>query len=291
MDIIAKALVLGLTEQAPMILAAIGMAVMMRLSGVISIAYAEVMTLGAYIGCWFNNTFGWNFYLCLIPAGLGGVLVSVASYFILFRPALRRGVGSMEIVIMSIGLSIFLRYGLQLVFGYRYMFYDVPPPQYIRILGVGVTTFQMTALGVLVGLALLLMWFIQKTNYGQQMRALASDEKLAQASGINPLAVTTMIWGFTGLAGGLAGAFFGQSSSVGFNLGWGRFLLVILVVLVGGTRNLLKVILAGIATGILLSGISLATTPLYAQVALLTLFIILLALRQGNRLSGEAGKV
>ena len=43
---------------------------------------------------------------------------------------------------------------------------------------------------------------------------VASDEKLAQASGIRPLVVTVMIWFVAGVAGGLAGAFYGVGSAV-----------------------------------------------------------------------------
>ena len=50
MDFVAKAVVIGLTEQAPLILAAIGMALIYQLSNVINVAYAETITLGAYFG-------------------------------------------------------------------------------------------------------------------------------------------------------------------------------------------------------------------------------------------------
>ena len=137
-------------------------------------------------------------------------------------------------IIISFGLSIFLRHGLQFVFGYPERFFDVPPPDTIMILGVGVTSFRLLALASVAVLSLLLYLFIQRSSYGLQIRALASDEDLAQVSGIRPLAVTVMIWFIAGVAGGLAGAFIGVGSSVSPLLGWRQFLLILMVALVGG---------------------------------------------------------
>ena len=128
MDFVVRAVVIGLTEHAPLVLAAIGFALLYRLTGLINVAYSETITLGAYFGMWANTTFGLNFYAVLLPAGLLAGLVSVATYLLIFRPAKRRNVGVLEMIIISFGLSILLRHGLQFVFGYPVRFFDVPPP-------------------------------------------------------------------------------------------------------------------------------------------------------------------
>lgn len=289
MDFLAKALIIGLTEQAPLILAAIGMALIYFLSKVINVAFAETITLGAYFGMWFNTTFGVNFYASMIAAAILAGLLSVATYLLVFRPAHLRNVGMVEVIIISLGLSVFLRHALQFVFGYSARFYDVPPAERVTVLGVGVTTFQITAVALVIALALGLYFFIQRTNYGQQVRALASDESLAKVSGINPLVVTLMIWFIAGMAGGLAGAFWGVAANVQPDLGWNRFLLILLVVLVGGAWGIRGVIIAGLGTGVLLSGLKLEIPPLRAEILLLVVFIVILKLR-GDR-SSETAKV
>ena len=132
MDFIVQSVVIGLTENAPLVLAAIGFALLYRLTGLINVAYAETITLGAYFGMWFNTTFGLDFYAVLVPdrRSFAGLL-SVATYLVIFRPAKRRNVGGLELIIISFGLSILLRHGLQFVFGYPERFYDVPPPETI----------------------------------------------------------------------------------------------------------------------------------------------------------------
>lgn len=290
MDFVTQSLVIGLTEYAPLVLAATGFALLYRLSGLINVAYSETITLGAYFGMWVNTTFALNFYAALPFAGLMGGLVSVATYLLVFRPAKRRGVGTLEMIIISFGLSIFLRYGLQFVFGYPVRYFDVPPPDTVWVLGVGVGSFRLLALASVAVLALLLYWFIQRSNFGLQIRALASDEDLAQVSGIRPLAVTVLIWFVAGVAGGLAGAFLGVGSAVAPLLGWRQFLFILLVVLVGGSWGSGGVIVVGVGAGVAVAAMTLQFGQvLYAQLALIIAFVAILKWR-GRRLA-EAGKV
>lgn len=287
---IVPSLVIGLTEHAPLVLAAIGFALLYRLTGLINVAYAETVTLGAYFAMYLNTTFGLGFFVVLLPAGILAGLLSAATYLLIFRPAKLRGVGALELIIISFGLSVALRYGLQFVFGTPVRFFDVPPPDSVNILGVGVASFRLVALLSVVLLAVALYLFIQKSRYGLMIRALAGDESLAQVSGIRPFAVTLFIWFVAGLAGGMAGAFYGVGSSVSPWLGMRIFLLLIMVVLVGGIWGLNGVIAIGIATGIALAFMTLTLGQvLYAQLVLIAAFLVVLKVR-GRRLT-ESTKV
>ena len=290
MEFITQSVVIGVAYDAPLVLAAIGFALLYRLTGLINVAYAETLTLGAYFAMWLNTTFGLDFYAVLVPTAILSGLLSVATYLVIFRPAKQRNVGGLEMIIISFGLAIFLRHGLQFIFGSPVRFFDVPPPDTVPILGVGVTSFRLVAVITVALLSLLLYLFIQRSNFGLQIRALASDEKLAQVSGIRPLVVTVMIWFIAGIAGGLAGAFIGVGSSVDPLLGWHEFLFIMLVVLVGGAWGLGGVIVVGIATGIALTAMELRLGQVYyAQLVLIVAFIILLKWR-GRRLT-ESAKV
>lgn len=284
MEFVTQALVIGLTENAPLVLAAIGFALLYRLTGLINMAYAETITLGAYFGMWINTTFDLTFYAVLIPTGLLAGLLSVATYLVIFRPARRRNVGGLELVIISFGLSILLRHGLQFVFGYPERFYNVPPPETVMIMGVGATTFRLLALASVAVLCLVLYLFIQRTSFGLKIRALASDEDLARVSGIRPLVVTLMIWFIAGVAGGLAGAFYGVGSSVSPLLGARQILLLLMVALVGGSWGLGGVIVVGVGTSVALAAMALQFDQvLYAQLVLIVAFIVVLKLRGTRR--------
>jgi branched-subunit amino acid ABC-type transport system permease component len=290
MDLLAAALIIGLTEYSPLILAAIGFALLYRLTGLINVAFAETVTLGAYFAMLLNTSFGLDFYAVLFPAAAMAGLLSVATYLLVFRPAKQRNVGVLEMIIVSFGLSVFLRHMLQFVFGYPVRFFDIPPPDTVMVLDVGVSSFRLLALASVAVLAVLLTLFIQRTHFGLQVRALASNEGLAQASGIRPLGVTLLIWFFAGVAGGLAGAFLGVGASVAPLLGWRQFLFILLVVLVGGIWGLRGVIVVGAGMGVALAGMTLMIGQvLYAQLILIVAFVLVLKLR-GRRLT-EMAKV
>ncbi len=137
MEFITQSIVIGVADDAPLVLAAIGFATLYRLTGLINVAYAETLTLGAYFAMWLNTTFGLDFYAVLIPTAILSGLLSVATYLVIFRPAKQRNVGGLEMIIISFGLAIFLRHGLQFIFGSPVRFFDVPPPDTVSILGVG----------------------------------------------------------------------------------------------------------------------------------------------------------
>ena len=66
------------------------------------------------------------------------------------------------------------------------------------------------------------------------------------------VAVTTLIWFIAGVAGGLAGAFYGVGSSVRPWLGWEEFLFILLITLVA-SQNIRSIILVGLGTGVALA--------------------------------------
>ena len=287
-EFIAESLVIGATENAPLVLAALGFALLYRLNGLLNVAFTETVTLGGYFAIWITSTTGWGFAAAVIPAGIMSGLLSVATYLLVFRPAKKRNVDGLELIVISFGLALFLRHALQFVFGFRARFFETPPPNTIDVLGVGVPSFRLLAVASVAVLSFAIYQFIRRTSYGLQIRALASNEGLAESSGVRPLNVTLLIWFVAGFAGGLAGAFFGVASAVTPLLGTRQLLLILLVVLVGGIWDLLGVVWVGAATGIALTAMTLwLGSDLWAQLILIVLFLGLLKTRGGRLTAGS----
>lgn len=277
---ISNTLVIGLLEAAPLVLAAIGFTLIYRLNGFTNIAYAENITMGAYFAVIFNSILGLNFYVSIIPAALLSGLLSVATYLLVYRPAIRRGVGKTELIILSVGLSYFLRYGSRLIFGNDLYNFDFGGSSFLRIFGIGVTNVQLVSIGLVVAIAIAMYFFIYRTNNGQMMRALADNEDLAKVSGINPTKVSILIWFIAGTAGGLAGVFYGTFSFVSSALGWNMILIIIMVSIVGGIGSIKGALLASAGVGLITSAVTLVSQPLYGQIALLIIFIGILKARK-----------
>ncbi len=283
MSFFTDSLILGIIEAAPLVLAALGFTLIFYLSGFINVAYAETVTLGAYFAIVFNSMLGLNFYLAIIPSALLSGVISVATYLVVFRPAFKRGVGSTEMIILSVGLSFFIRYSLRLIFGSHLYALDIVSPTSFRIFGIGITNIQLTALILVAVITVGLYLFIYRTNYGEMMRGLANNEDLAMVSGINPVRVSVLIWFIAGVAGGLAGLFYGVFSFVSTLLGWRLILIIIMITIVGGIGNVRGALIASIGAGIITAAVTLITKPLYGEVILLLLFIGILRLKKVRR--------
>lgn len=283
MSFFTDSLILGIIEAAPLVLAAVGFTLIFYLSGFINVAYSETVTLGAYFAIIFNSMLGLNFYLAIIPSALLSGVFSVITYLVVFRPAFKRGVGSTEMIILSVGLSFFIRYSLRLIFGSDLYALDIVSPTSFRVFGIGITNIQLTALVLVAVISVGLYLFIYRTNYGEMMRGLANNEDLAMVSGINPVRVSVLIWFIAGVAGGLAGLFYGVFSFVSTLLGWRLILIIIMITIVGGIGNVKGALIASIGAGIITAAVTLVTKPLYGEVILLLSFIGVLRLKKVRR--------
>jgi len=272
-------LVIGLLEAAPLVLAAIGFTLIYYLNGFINVAYAETVTSGAYFAILFNTMLGFNFYASIVPAALLAGALNALCYVAVFRPALQRGVGKIEMIVLSVGLSFLLRHAVRLFFGVDLYLFDIADPAYLSVFGTGVTSAQIWAMALAVLIAVGAYLLTYKTTYGQRIRGLASNADLAAASGIDPTKTSVLVWFVSGVAGGLAGVFIGVFSFVDYTLGWNMILVIIMVTIIGGIGSVRGALVAGAATGIVTALLTSLSDPLYAQVFLLLLFIAVLRFR------------
>lgn len=272
--------VIGLLESAPLMLAAVGFTLIFCLNNFMNIAYAENATMGAYLAVTFNAVLGMNFYFSIIPAVILSGVLSVLTYLLVFRPAMKRGVGPTEMIILSVGLSFLIRYGINLIWGSKLYHFQLGKTTYLSLFGTGITGTQLICLGLALVVAFGLYLFIYKTNYGETMRALSDNEELAKVSGINPMKVTILVWFLAGVAGGLAGIFTGVFTWVNTGLGWHMSLIVLLVAILGRVGDVRGALIAGAGVGIITTAVTLLTEPAYGTVALLLIFILILKYRK-----------
>ena len=282
MFLLRDSIFIGLLQASPLVLAAMGFTLIYYLNGFINFAYSETVTYGAYFALLFNVTFGLGFYFSLVPAALLAGCLSVGTYLLLYRPAIRRGVGPSELIILSVGLSFMLRFGLVLITGAENKFLNEPAVDYYTLIGVGATNLQLLALVLMIVVAFNFYWIIYRTGFGEIVRALANNEELARVSGIDPHKVSVRVWFIAGCAGGLAGIFTGVFALVNPLMGWNLILITVMVSIVGGVGSVRGALIAAVVAGIVTAAITLITKPLYAEVLLLTAFILILW-RRGER--------
>lgn len=285
------AIVIGLIESAPIILAAVGFTLIYYLNGFINVAYAETVTIGAYIAVVFNTMLGWSFYASLVPAALLSGLFSVLTYLLVFRPAINRGVGPVEMIVLAVGLSFFVRHAVRVGFGLESYQLDMADTSYLSILGTGITNSQIISLALVAVVVVGLYLLIYRTSQGGRIRALADNEPLALVSGIDPRKVAVLVWFLAGVVGGLAGVFTGSFAFVEYELGWNMILILIMIAVIGGIGSVRGTLIAGLAVGVITSIVTLQTgSPIYAQVTLLALFIVALRLKKSGQFALSWGR-
>lgn len=204
-------LINGLAFGSILALIALGYTMVYGILRFINFAHGDVFMVGAFAG----------FYLAPhvaafvpMPSILGGLIVMAGSMAICavlgilieriaYRP-LRRS-AKLAVLITSIGVSLFLEYAGQFIFGAAPKRFPPLIPVYSvgKVAGLSITSNQIIVLGVTLVLLALLRFIVLKTKIGMAMRALSFNPEAASLMGVN----TDIVISFTfGLGSALAAA-------------------------------------------------------------------------------------
>lgn len=289
----------GLKDGLYLAMAAIGLSLIFGTTGLTNFAHAEMVTWGML------STYFFNFYglagvigfLAPLPGPFGdGVPLVFAVVFgalsggalgylmnrFMFRGARRAGVSLLAQMLMTIGLSILMRYVL------LYMFLGAPRTysQYTAQRAVKIWAFELTpkdmvamsiSVVVLVGVGL----YLQKTKMGKAMRAVSDNRELAESTGINVERVISNVWIAGAALAAVAGSFYGLTT-IRWDFGFKILLLIFAAVVLGGLGTAYGALVGALVVGLT---ISLSTLFIDAELknmaALLVLVLVLMFRPQG----------
>ena len=260
-------------------LAAVGLSLIFGTTGLVNFAHGEMIALGAIVA-WALNVNGVNFILATVLAVLICAAVGGAQEIGLWRPLRRRKTGLIAMMIVTIGLSIFLRFS--------YLFFIGASPQsyadYVTQAGMQFGPVSLAprdfwsvaiALIVLVAVAFALIF----TRIGKAMRAVSDNPSLAAASGIDVERVILMVW-VSGVAlAGLGGVMLGLSQQVKFDMGFDLLLLVFAGVILGGLGTAFGALAGSLVVGLFVTVSTLWIPSELKNVAALAVLILILMFR------------
>ncbi|MDN5804704.1 MAG: branched-chain amino acid ABC transporter permease [Microlunatus sp.] len=231
---------------------AVGLSLIFGTTGLINFAHGELVTIGAVIAYILGTSlFQWPFIIAIILAIVGVGLLGGIIELGLWRPLRKRGVGLIQMFIISIGLALFLRHTILFFFGSQREQYLQATTQTQLTLGpVTISPRDLIiivfSILVLVGVAVML----QRTRMGKAMRALADNRDLAEASGIDVDRVIRNVWIIGGGLAGLGGVLFGLTSAVYWDMGFNLLLLMFAGVILGGLGSAYGAMLGSIVVGL-----------------------------------------
>lgn len=279
---------------------AIGLSLIFGTTGLVNFAHSEMIVWGMLIAYLFNF-YGFAGFLGFMegwPAPFGaGVNLAIAALFAIvagaalgyamdkwiFLPLRERGVSLISQMVVTIGLSLILRYVFLFVFGGSPRFFaDYTAQSGIQIWIVDITPKDLVTAGlsivILVGVGLLLL----RTKLGKAMRAVADNRDLAESSGIDVQRVIRSVWVLGGALAGLGGVFIGLSEQVSWNIGFRILLLIFAAVVLGGLGTAFGALVGALVVGV---GIQVSTlfipTELKNVGALAVLILVLVFRPQG----------
>jgi neutral amino acid transport system permease protein len=285
-DRLADLAVNGVKVGAIVAMAAVGLSLIFGITGLVNFAHAELVTIGAVVAWWANASSGGP-QLTLALAGVVGVAAGAATGFGLerglFRPLRRRRMSGPALMVVTIGLSQFLRHMILLVFGgapRRFADYTVQRSVTFGPVSIQPKDIVITLLALSVLLAV--GWLLKATRTGKAMRAVADNRQLAEASGIDVDRIILVTWvAGAGLAA-LGGIFYGTSQTVSWDMGFTILLSMFAAVILGGLGSAYGAMVGGLVIGVTseMSTYWLELEFKYVT-ALLVLIIVVLVRPQG----------
>jgi branched-chain amino acid transport system permease protein len=283
-DQVVARVIYGLNFGLMLGLAAVGLSLVFGTTGLSNFAHAEMVTFGAIAAFFASAILGLPIWIAIPVAVVLSGLMGWGLDSGLWRPLRRRGLGLVQLMIVSIGLSLAVRYIFQFFIGggtNQLPGFDSP-----KIKLFGATSLSaidiasmILSLVVIIGFA----WWLMNTQTGKATRAISDNPDLAAASGIDVDRVIRTVWivaaGLAGLAGVLWAYF---RPGIKWDMGAQILLLIFAAVTLGGLGTAFGALLGALVVGMLVEVSSLVIPADLKYVgALVVLIVILLVRPQG----------
>ena len=289
----------GIVFSVLLAMAALGLSMIYGTTGLTNFAHGELITFGAIIAYAIDQLPG---AIRIGGLNLTVVVTLVVVFFVsgafgwvndaaLWRPLRRRGTGVIAMMIVSIGLSIFLRNIYQFFSGaqsHNYSQYSAVQPWEFGPILITPKEVIVTLVGVAMLVAVSLL--LQLTRLGKATRAVSDNPALAASSGINVERVIAAVWIGGAALAGLSGALLGLTQGFDYQIGFKLLLLVFAAVVLGGLGTIWGAMVGAFIIGIFIE-VSTLLVPAELKFvgALVVLIIVLLVRPQG--LLGKAQRV
>jgi urea transport system permease protein len=238
----------GFSVVAILIIAAVGLAVIFGVAGVINMAHGEMIMVGAYTAA-IVGKLGGNTFLAIpvafVVVGLLGLAIERGIIqWIYDRP--------LETLLATWGVGIILQTVIKLIFGPE--LYYVGAPKILeggfRVIGrLPFPYYRLFLIVVAILLLLLVYHVIFKTDFGLKVRAVRRNRVISGCLGIDTARIDMLIFIFGSGLAGVAGAVLAPIKSVSTTMGFPYAVDSYMVLVLGGVGSLWGVLTGGALIG------------------------------------------
>jgi branched-chain amino acid transport system permease protein/neutral amino acid transport system permease protein len=242
----------GLVTASVLAIASVGFTLQFGVTDVLNLAFGAIMILGAFVAYWVNEN-GFSVWLGLLLAVAACAAASVLLNSVLYTPFQRRGASPVTMVIVSLGVTLIIEFGLAALVGGVGVSYTMGNGPTFQAGGLILTGVQIGIMAIAVAAMAGVHVLLRYTKLGKAMRATAANRTLARNCGIRTGRVITATWALTGALCGLAGTVFGIDAGSFDATSTDLFLVLILAaVFLGGPGQpygaMLGAVIIGLAT-------------------------------------------
>ncbi len=226
----------------------------------INFAHGDVFMLGAFAGLYINKALAP--VLDVLPWGLSLLVVLLLSMavcaalgilveYLAYRPLRHRP--RLNVLITAIGVSLFIEYTAQYLFGATpRSFPEIIPPHNVPGLGaLTITSTQVIVLGTALALMIGLRFIVMKTRLGLAMRALSLNPTAASLMGVNNSVVISFTFGLGSALAAAGGILYASLyPSIDPFMGVMPGLKAFVAAVLGGIGNIPGAALGGLIIGV-----------------------------------------
>jgi neutral amino acid transport system permease protein len=282
-DQLIERVINGLRFGLMLALAAVGLSLVYGTTGLSNFAHGEMVTFGAVMSLAFTRL-GLPIFAAIPIAIALSALLGYAMDVALWRPLRRRRTGIVQLMIVSIGLSLAVRYIFQYFIGgntTQLPFADMLPLELFGSVSLSVIDIVSTAISIVVILAFA-AWLLL-TRVGKATRAISDNPSLAAASGIDVDKVVRIVWVMAGGLAGLAGVLYAYyRPGIKWDMGAEFLLLLFAAVTLGGLGTAFGALVGAVVIGLIVEVSTLwIPSDLKFAAPLAVLIVILLFRPQG----------
>ena len=286
MNAVLQYTIQGLAAGSFYALAALGLAIIFGVLGVVNFAHGACYMLGAVTAAVLLDVLGLGFWWALIV-----VPVLLFLFGVLLERLLARWLLALDPLynfLLTFGLSLILvdlvkrRYGVS---GLPYERPEILTGQ-LNVGELRLPTYQLFVFLFSIAICLLVWLLMTKTRIGMIVRASTEKSDLARALGINVNRWVTPVFGFGIALAGLAGVLAAPFRAITADMGSNFVIILFAVVVIGGLGSIVGAVVAGFLVGIL-EAFGQAYAPAYAQILIFVLMAIVVLVRPAGLFGRE----
>jgi branched-chain amino acid transport system permease protein len=258
------------------ILVALGFAFLFSIMGLLNLAHGAIYMIGGYIGLAFITSLGLNPWVALI---LTAIIIGAFGLFLekfCFRPF----VGNFNRTVMiCIVIILVLQTSVNNIAGTQIL--SLPPfvEGVLRAGPVSVSYERIVTFAIGAALLGAVVWFVNRTKWGQQMQAIAQDVEGAYLQGINVHRISAIACFISCGLAAIAGCLIGAYLCLGPFMGDFMLVKILMLVILAGIGSISGVLITGLVLGALDAVLPALLSGAYSDAITVTIVVVLLLIR------------